>query len=191
MAVLQNGATLGLFLPACYIPFSHLPRGFIQKWFLIKLFLVLFSVIFISFHKKSRSLFPLHTLSFLSKNDIFWPKISFETFFMTYFWPKIFSTIFFSIFFKNVFPKYFFDHNIFLPKNYWGERGVRGHFCIFGSYESTFIAEQPLLRNKAVTPCQKVIDLYRKNLVKIWSFSSIFFTLYAQKLVQMVQSIML
>ena len=40
--------------------------------------------------------------------------------------------------------------------------GVRGHFCMFSSYESTLLSlSSRFLKNEAIAPCQKVIELWR------------------------------
>ena len=75
---------------------------------------------------------------------------------------------------------------------------------MFGSYESIFITEQPLFVERKLSrrvkklsifedrPSDNLpIEIYRRNLVKIWSFGSIFFCfliLDAQKLAKMVES---
>ena len=77
--------------------------------------------------------------------------------------------------------------------------GGPGHFCIFGSYESTFYCwtaafygtkisrrVKKLLTFEGQSSDNFPIEIYRGNLVKIWSFWSIFFcilTIDAKKLV--------
>ena len=67
--------------------------------------------------------------------------------------------------------------------------GGPGHFCIFGSYESTFYCWTAAFYGMKQSHCVKKlfsfenlpsdnisIEIYRRNLVKIWSFWSIFFS---------------
>ena len=85
-----------------------------------------------------------------------------------------------------------------------GEREGPGHFYMFGSYESTFYRwtaafyvtklsrhVKKLLSFEGQPSDNFPIEMYRRTLVKIWSFWSIFFcflTLDAEKLVEMVAS---
>ena len=89
----------------------------------------------------------------------------------------------------------FFQNEVYMLR--W--EGVRGHFCMFGTYESTFYCWTAAFYGKKISRSLKKlltfegqrldsfsIEIYRGNLVKIWSFWSIFFciwTLDAGKLV--------
>ena len=89
---------------------------------------------------------------------------------------------------------------VWLPYTEFKARGgVRGHFCMFDSYESTFYCWTAAFYGTKISRRVKKlltvegqpldsfpIEIYRGNLVKIWSFWSIFFciwTLDAGKLV--------
>ena len=78
--------------------------------------------------------------------------------------------------------------SMFQYSDSWGKRGDWGHFWMFGSYESIFITEQPLFVERKLSrrvkklsifedrPSDNLpIEIYRRNLVKIWYFWSIFF----------------
>ena len=84
-----------------------------------------------------------------------------------------------------------------------GETGEGpGHFCMFGSYESTFYRWTATFYGMKLSRHVKkllsfegrpsdIFSVETRNLVKIWCFWSIFFsflTLDAQKFVQMVES---